>query len=157
MKIAIKRNTIVEVITSSLILLFLYTALSKFLEFEKFKYVLAKSPSLERYHVTIAWGIPISELVIVSLLVIPRLRKIGLWSSFGLLLAFTVYISYMLLSESKLPCSCGGVIDRLTWPQHLMFNIGFTVLSFLGAIWNNRISNSGYKNKVKFEKFEPQV
>jgi len=33
----------------------------------------------------------------------------------------------------KLPCSCGGVIAKLSWNQHLLLNLGFVLLA-LGAI-----------------------
>jgi len=40
-----------------------------------------------------------------------------------------------ILSFSKeLPCSCGGVLQEMSWQQHLVFNIVFTLLALLAAI-----------------------
>jgi putative oxidoreductase len=33
-----------------------------------------------------------------------------------------------------IPCSCGGVIRKLTWPQHLVLNLFYVALSVLGLI-----------------------
>jgi hypothetical protein len=52
--------------------------------------------------------------------------------------AFTLYIGYMVSFAEKLPCSCGGVISKMTWNQHLVFNIFFTLLSLLGVILEKR-------------------
>jgi hypothetical protein len=33
-----------------------------------------------------------------------------------------------------LPCSCGGIINRLSWPQHLVLNVVLTALTALAYI-----------------------
>jgi hypothetical protein len=52
---------------------------------------------------------------------------------------FTIY-TILVLSHfyDYVPCSCGGVIRRLTWPQHLFFNLFFVALSTLGIILQRR-------------------
>jgi len=40
----------------------------------------------------------------------------------------------MLAFAPKLPCSCGGVIQKMTWGQHVIFNLFFTLLALVG-IW----------------------
>ena len=50
-----------------------------------------------------------------------------------LVTAFTSYIICMKAFVEKLPCSCGGVIAKLSWNQHLLLNLGFVLLA-LGAI-----------------------
>jgi hypothetical protein len=68
-------------------------------------------------------------------------RKYGLVTSTILMAIFTIYISYMLLFTSNLPCSCGGVLKQLNWSQHLVFNVIFLLLSIM-ALWlsnNNKI------------------
>ena len=83
----------------------------------------------------LVWGIPLLEVLIVVLLIFDRTRLRGLYTSLVLMLAFTVYTVAVLLHAFKyVPCSCGGVIRKLTWPQHLFFNLFFVVISLLG-IW----------------------
>ncbi|MBN8850516.1 MAG: hypothetical protein BGO55_31605 [Sphingobacteriales bacterium 50-39] len=135
-----KKRTIVDIIASLFILLFVYTAMSKLYESEKFKWVLGKSPLISSFSDIISWLLPATELLVSGLLFMPRTRKIGLYSAFGLMTIFTLYIAYMILFAPKLPCSCGGIIQKMTWKQHLLFNIGFTILAGY-AIWLNRGGN----------------
>ena len=50
---------------------------------------------------------------------------------------FTLYIGYMVAFVPKLPCSCGGIIQKMSWNQHLIFNVGFILLGVY-AIWLDR-------------------
>src|SRR5690606_12191987 len=33
-----------------------------------------------------------------------------------------------------IPCSCGGVLEKMGWTEHLVFNISFIVLAFVGIL-----------------------
>jgi putative oxidoreductase len=127
-----KKATFIEIIAALFILLFVYTAISKFLSFTNFKTVLHLSPLLWGISHIVAWVIPIAEILISLFLFIPKSRLIGLYSSFILMAAFTLYIGYMLAFEPNRPCTCGGIISKMSWPQHLIFNIVFTFLAWIG-------------------------
>lgn len=127
------RGVIVEVISSFFVLLFTYTTVSKLVIYDTFVGQLSKSPFLEKYAVAVGWLIPASELIIALLLVIKRTRLIGLFASFALMLAFSIYIYMMLHYSHYVPCSCGGVLAQMSWEQHLLFNIVVSLLA-LGAI-----------------------
>lgn len=135
-----KRNTLIEIIAALFILLFVYTATSKFFAFNQFQYTLGRSPLIGKMATVVAWGLPIVELLIALLLFIPRMRRWGLWASFGIMLFFTGYLGYMIYFTPDRPCSCGGVLKQMTWKQHLVFNIGFTLLALLG-LWLQRRQN----------------
>ena len=128
------RLTLINIIAAVFIFLFTYTALSKFLSFATFRATLQQSPLIKNYAFVIAWLLPVTELLISILLFIPLTRLAGLYSSFGLMTLFTLYILYMLLSTSHLPCSCGGVLKQMTWKQHFVFNILFTLLGVTGIL-----------------------
>lgn len=119
------------VIANIFILIFIYTASSKLLGFEKFQFVLGKSPLIGHYKTIIAWMIPIVEIMISFLLMISKTRKIGFIFSFMLMIVFTTYLSYM-LSIGKPTCSCGGVIGALSWKNHIIFNIFLIIISAVG-------------------------
>ena len=125
---------IIEVIAALLILLFLYTGLSKLHARENFFGVLSFSPLIKSNAYLLSWVIPIVEILIGALLFFPVTRKMGFISSFILMIFFTACIAYMLLFSSNLPCACGGVLRKMSWPQHLVFNIFFTGLSAWG-LW----------------------
>ena len=145
-----KRNTLVEIIAALFILLFVYTAMSKFFEFKSFSYVLSKSPLIGDMAPVVAWGLPITELLIALLLLVPRTRRPGLWASFFIMLAFTGYLVYMIYFTPDRPCSCGGVLKQMTWKQHLVFNIGFTLLALAG-LWLQRKQSGGTTDKTEMQ------
>ena len=124
-----KRNLIIEIISGLLILLFLYTGLSKLLEPEKFLFSLEKSPLLSPFSGFISIALPAGEIILAALLFFKRTQLKGLWISLGLLSLFTAYLIYMVVFHDKLPCSCGGVISKMTWKQHIFFNLFFVLLT----------------------------
>ncbi|HUZ58710.1 MAG TPA: MauE/DoxX family redox-associated membrane protein [Hanamia sp.] len=128
----VKKTIIPDIISALFILLFVYTALTKLMEHESFKVVLSQSPLIGINATILSWVLPILELFTATLLFFPTMRKWGFASSLILMLLFTGYITYMILFARDLPCSCGGVISAMTWPEHLIFNIFFTALAGIG-------------------------
>jgi hypothetical protein len=128
----IKTTLLTNLISSSFIFLFAYTAISKLLEYKSFAFTLSESPLIHKGAGVLAWLIPASELVIVLLLFFSTTQLKGLYGAVLLLLVFTSYLILMLLSDSKLPCSCGGVISGMSWKEHVGFNILFMVLGGIG-------------------------
>ena len=131
-----KKNNVNEILSSLLILLFVYTAISKLAYPTLFHNQLNSFLWLKPFSGFLAPGIPILELIISSLLLFPRTRIWGLYASLILLVAFTIYLALMLNYQNKLPCSCGGVIQKMTWKQHLIFNLSFILLSAYLTIRN---------------------
>jgi len=129
-----KRTAIVEVISALFILLFVYTAVNKFLAINDLKYVLKEYPLIGSFPQVIAWGLPITELLIALFLFFPRTKLLGIYSSLAMMTAFTIYLGYMLVFTPKLPCTCGGMLQKLSWPQHFIFNIFFVFLAIV-ACW----------------------
>lgn len=116
------------------IALFAYAAISKLTDYYNFEFGISESPYISPFAGFLAWAIPAFELLIVVLLLLPLSRLLGLYASFFLMLLFTIYIAAMLLSSSEIPCSCGGVLEELSWPMHIIFNLVFVVLSAIAII-----------------------
>src|SRR5690606_4496792 len=112
----------------------LYAAVSKWLDFETFKNQLGQSPLLSAYAHIIVWAIPVSEIAIATLLCFKPSRKIGLYAFYGLMIMFTAYIIIILNFTSYTPCSCGGVLEKLGWIEHLYFNLAFIILSAISIL-----------------------
>jgi uncharacterized membrane protein YphA (DoxX/SURF4 family) len=127
----IKRTTIIETIVILNIILFLYTGIAKIMDYSVFKEQLAESPILAPVSKAIAILLPLAEFALVIMLLIPRWRLKGLYATLGLMILFTAYITIMLLTSDQLPCSCGGIIEQLSWQQHLIFNGAFILLNVL--------------------------
>jgi putative oxidoreductase len=83
----------------------------------------------------LVWTIPCVEIAISVSLVIERTRLLGFYASLVVMGLFTIYTGIILAHFFPyIPCSCGGVIKRLTWTQHLVLNLFFVGLSILGVI-----------------------
>ncbi|MDE3183126.1 MAG: hypothetical protein KGM16_06875 [Bacteroidota bacterium] len=128
----VKKTIVPDIISALFILLFVYTAITKLIEHESFIAVLSQSPLIGINATILSWVLPILEIFTAMLLFIPTMRKWGFASSLILMLIFTGYITYMISFARHLPCSCGGVISAMTWPEHLIFNIFFTALACIG-------------------------
>lgn len=129
----------IEIIAALFILLFVYTATSKLLSHQTFLIILKKSPLIGFASGLLSWGVPAIEIAISVLLFLPHLRKLGLIASLSLMTLFTLYIAFMLITSSNLPCSCGGVISKLSWQQHLWLNVFLTIAAALAIYFNNRL------------------
>ena len=126
-----------------LILLWVYAAMSKLMVFNVFAYQLAKQPLPSWSIPILQWAIPAVELLAVVLLSFPKSLKQGFMLSFLLMVAFTLYVGFGLAHVySKVPCSCGGILNGAGWLEHLVFNICFTILAFIGW-WLIRKNNEG--------------
>jgi hypothetical protein len=143
-----KKTTIVEIISALLLFLFLYAALSKLLDFDKFRYQISQSPFITRISRFVVWAIPISEILISVALFVRRTRSAGLYSAFFLMLLFTGYIFIMLRYSPYLPCSCGGVLSGMSWKQHFVFNLVFTGLSLSGIVIQNTNSRKNHSKNA---------
>jgi len=128
------KNYFPDVAAYLFILLFVYAAVSKLLEYENFAVQIGQSPLLSAYAGLLAWLVPALEIIIAFLLIFRRLQFWSLFAAYVLMIMFTAYIFIMLNYSSFLPCSCGGILEKLDWTEHLIFNIGFVVLAFIAMI-----------------------
>lgn len=129
-----KRSTYIEIISYAFIILFLYTAFSKLFIYSTYLRDLQRSPFISDFAKPLSVLLPLAELVISVLLFLPKKRLLGLYGSLTLMIAFTIYVSGLVFTQDRLPCSCGGLIRELTWKQHFFFNLFFTALAIIG-IW----------------------
>lgn len=128
------KTIIIETVCLLYILLFVYAALNKILDFENFQVQLGQSPLLSAYAGWVSWGVPIIELLIVSMLFFNRTRYVALFSTFCLMVMFSSYIFIMLHFSPFVPCSCGGILEKLSWNQHLIFNIVFVFIALVALL-----------------------
>jgi len=126
------RKLLVEVIAGLFILLFVYTALSKLLHFHAFQLVLSRLPLVGKASLAAALLIPSVELLVAILLFLPLTRRFGLAATALLMILFALYVAYMMASEPRLPCSCGGFLKSMSWPVHLAFNCAAAVAALMG-------------------------
>jgi uncharacterized membrane protein YphA (DoxX/SURF4 family) len=135
-----KRKITIEIISSLFIVLFLYAALSKLFDYEKFSIQIGQSPLLTGFGNTIPWLVILLEITVCIFLIWRKFRLAGFLGAFSLMVMFTAYVVAILNFSSFIPCSCGGVLEKLGWHEHLLFNSFFTLLSLLGVL----LESQGY-------------
>ena len=123
-----------EIISSLLVLLFVYAAVSKLLDYQTFKVQLGKSPFITAFAGTVAWALPLVEIFVALLLTFSRTRLQGLYASLFLMTLFSSYIYAILHYSYYVPCSCGGILSKMSWSEHLWFNVGFVGVAILGIL-----------------------
>jgi len=129
-----RRRIAIEVISFLFVLLFLYAALNKLIDYQKFKIQVGQSPLLTGFGDTVPWMVIGVEVIVSVLLIIPKFRLTGFFASFSLMTMFTAYIVAILYFSPYVPCSCGGVLEKLGWTEHLVFNSVFVVLGLTGIV-----------------------
>lgn len=129
------RKSPTELIAVLLIVLFIYTASSKLLDIAAFRKQMMNQPLPEAIRQNLVWLVPLSETTASIFLIIKPLRLYGFLLAFLLMLAFTLYVSLILAKAfAYIPCSCGGILNTLSWEAHLILNIVFTLLALAGVI-----------------------
>jgi hypothetical protein len=136
-----KKLMLVQLIAALLIIIFGYAALTKITAIPRYAYVLSMAAVTEHFPSWFAYGIPIGELLVCTLLMLPGTRKMGLYISLAALIIFTVYITSLLLFSAELPCNCGGLLEQFTWPQHVALNTMLIVVNILAIRYSNLYCN----------------
>lgn len=134
-----KKQLLADIISAMYIALFLYAAASKVLDFENFQVQLGKSPVLNFIASPTAYFIPSIEIIIAIGLMVKKSQYLSLYAAFSLMVIFSTYIMAILKFGSYIPCSCGGILQDMTWTQHFWFNVAFVLLGAVAIlIYQNR-------------------
>lgn len=128
------KNVLIQIICSLLVILFIYTGLNKMMEFTDFRQQMERSPFIDQLAGFIAATLPPGEILVAFALVTKRFRMVALYVSLFMMALFTGYIWMMLTYAPDLPCTCGGIISKMSWKDHLIFNGAFTLLTIAGIL-----------------------
>ncbi len=133
----VKLNLSVSNVSAAmLILLFVYTVLSKIADLNFFQYQLDNQVFSSTVSNMLFYLLPLSLVIAIILLYIERYRKIGFIYSIGLLSIFTLYILLIIRGYfDHIPCICGGVITTISWKAHFVFNLFFLGTAILGFVY----------------------
>jgi uncharacterized membrane protein YphA (DoxX/SURF4 family) len=148
------KSLILDIICLLYILLFVYAAVSKLLDFQNFQVQLGQSPLLSAFAGWVSWLVPAVELLIALLLIFPKWRNLGLFASLSLMSMFTSYIFIVLHFSSFVPCSCGGILEKMGWNAHLIFNVIFILLAVLGILLEGKSKSNTIIKKQRLSFFK---
>lgn len=145
-----KRDTALTIIRSLLILLFLYASVSKIVDPALFKKQMLNQPFANWIGYILMFLVPLSEILISVFLMFDKTVKKGLIGAIILMGAFTIYTAVVLLNAFRyVPCSCGGVIQKLSWPQHLVFNLIYLGIAITGLVLQRKMQPSTRNRNVQ--------
>lgn len=150
--LGVMRDTLYYVVIWAFIILYGYTAIDKLWDISAFIDAINAQVFPKVLTPYIAWGIPIIELILFSLLIIPKTQHLGLYLATGLMLVFTIYVGWGAVQDvGDRPCGCAGIFRTFSWTEHFWFNLYF-LLGGIGAIacnsWKKKI-REGRKMKSK--------
>lgn len=123
--IAVKRTTIVEIIASLLLIFFVHTAISTFINLQSLKNLLAFYAS--NFSV-VAWIVLIIEGIVLSLIFVPKTRSAG----FLAVILCVSYAVYQVFSKPHFPHDFGGIINNISHTQQLVLYSILLTLSVTG-------------------------
>jgi putative oxidoreductase len=137
------RKILTNVCAALLILLFVYTAAAKLLDYDRTVRAM-KGQILGLYIGNIlVWLIPTLEVITTVLLLFNRTMRTGFKWAFYLMGFFTTYIMLVLLNVfGRVPCACGGVVNELGWGDHFLFNLFFLGVAIAGLFLTRPIQPS---------------
>jgi hypothetical protein len=130
------------------VVLFVYAAVSKLLDFENFQVQLGQSPLLSAFAGWISYTVPIIEIVIAFFICFERSKLYALYGAFSLMVMFSAYIIIIVNFSPFVPCSCGGILEKMTWNQHLVFNLVVVLLGFWAILLQPQRSKQQTNLKV---------
>ncbi|WP_293299853.1 MauE/DoxX family redox-associated membrane protein [Pedobacter sp. UBA4863] len=133
-----KRRITLELLCTVLALVFIYAGVSKLMDYSNFKVQLSKSPILADYANTVSWAVPVLELSIAAKLFVAGLREFALYAFLFLMSSFTIYLLVILNFSDHIPCSCGGILQKMSWEGHIIFNLAIITINLLAIYLFNK-------------------
>lgn len=116
------------------VVLFVYAAVRKVLDFETFRIQIGDTAMFRAYATGIAWSLIFFQLLTAALLLFRCARRIGLYLAFILMSLLTLYILFVLNFSQSIPCACSGIIPGMGWHAHLFLNTALTLIAFMGIL-----------------------
>lgn len=117
-------------------LLFLYASVAKIIDYQDFRIQLGQSPLFAAIAIPVSIAVPVAEIIVAFLLFSEKFRMPALFAGYGLMCMFSAYIYIILNYSPYVPCSCGGVLEKMDWNQHLLFNLVFVILAAIAIVFS---------------------
>ncbi|PZR18221.1 MAG: hypothetical protein DI539_16590 [Flavobacterium psychrophilum] len=142
------KNLAVIIISILYSVLFLYTAITKLIDYDTFREQMASSPIPSPVSTFIAWSLPTFEIILAGMLIIPRWRFKSLKLSIFIMILFTIYTISLMTFSDEIPCGCGGIIASLSRKEHIIFNCIYILLGIWAILIEKQLK------KVALEEYQ---
>jgi hypothetical protein len=148
-------RTLVNLISIALAVLFAYAAVDKLEHYALFSLQLQQFPfSIPVVHRQ-AWAVPVMELIISFLLLLPVTRLKGLFASLFLLSLYTLYLTGMLDSRFYCSCNCGEPFQSLSLKMHIACTLVCVLFTGVGVVLFGRLMSPSLRELEKFPLVRP--
>lgn len=135
----VNRTSIISIIAAILVTLWIYASVSKLLDMENSRREMLNQVFSNDIARMLTWIVPAAELTTSAMLLFTKTKIMGFYASAFLLLSFTVYIVLVMSNVfGRIPCSCGGILEKMSWGQHLAFNIFFIGITFIAIMLSRK-------------------
>lgn len=136
---------VLNIIRYLFIILWMYAAILKLVDYKTFLSQLKLQPLPDWSVSFLSIALPVGELLLAVAFLFRRTFYLGLVVSFALMFCFSIYVLLALGGAfGKIPCACAGIIGRLPWREHLIFNIFFTALAFIGLLIFKKLKEENF-------------
>lgn len=134
-----------QLIAYAFVVLWAYAGSIKLLRWRSSRAEMHMQPFPEWMGDILFWLIPLVELGIAALLVMPEFRMWGLRASLALISVFTVYLVLVIgRAFGYIPCACGGILSGMGHTAHLLFNSIFVILGCIAMVLAHRSRHGEY-------------
>ncbi|WP_339865350.1 MauE/DoxX family redox-associated membrane protein [uncultured Algoriphagus sp.] len=138
---------LVEIIAWLLAALFTYTAVSKVYDWSGTLRAVKGQVFPDWMNIPLLYGLPILEVSVAVILLLPKTRSAALGISFLLMSVFTGYVALVLTGVfGRIPFSCGGILSSLDWKEHLIVNLVLTAIAAAGWMMQSYLINTKKSN-----------
>lgn len=148
-------KTLVKLIAIALAVLFAYAAVDKLEHYALFSLQLMRFPVSIPVIQEQAWIIPVIELTLAVLLLLPFSRLKALFASLFLLAVYTLYLTCMLESRFNLTCKCGEPFQTISLKMHIMVTLAGVFVTGVAVVLSGRLIEALARDEKQFPYVQP--
>lgn len=130
----LNRHISFEIICAFLIIYFFYEGIQKIAYWGQYQFWLSHTPLIKNAGNILVWLIPILELSIVFLLIVPKWQRIVFLIIIITQLAFVIWIAYVYLFTGYLFWPYHALWEEPTWMQKISIALALSWLAFAGLM-----------------------
>ena len=140
------RNQFINISKVLLMIMFAYAGIFKIVDTQLFASQMSESPLIPQSIISIlSVGLPVFEILLAFLLTFDKYNSVSLILSFITMLFFSVYLIMLVSLYEKVPCACGGILGKLGYTEHIIFNLFFLTISGIALYLYDSKSNQTHQ------------
>jgi hypothetical protein len=128
------KKVIAEIICLILALNFFYEGVYKLVYLHNYGFWLYHAPLLKPIALILTYIIPVGEIVLSWLFVLPRYRTVALYSAIAASVLFILYIMSGYLFTNRVFWPYHALWNKPSWMQKMIVALGISWLAFIGIL-----------------------